>query len=153
MATALPKLYVARHGDTAWTHPDQHTGRTDLPLNERGEEHARQLGEALQAVSFAHVFTSPLKRAAKTCVLAGFGDVAEINLELLEWDYGRRAEDRIVVGDAIWDNVGARRADMPSVGVLTVGYGEEELYHAGVFRVYRNFADLLQNLDELGILL
>jgi len=49
--------------------------------------------------------------------------------------------------------VGARRAGMLSVGVLTGGYGEEELYHAGAFRVYRNIADLLQNLDELGILL
>jgi HAD superfamily hydrolase (TIGR01549 family) len=61
--------------------------------------------------------------------------------------------DCIVVGDAVWDHVGARRAGMLSVGVLTGGYGEEELYHAGAFRVYRNIADLLQNLDELGILL
>jgi HAD superfamily hydrolase (TIGR01509 family) len=66
---------------------------------------------------------------------------------------GSRAEDCIVVGDAVWDHVGARRAGMLSVGVLTGGYGEEELYHAGAFRVYRHIADLLQNLDELGILL
>ena len=66
---------------------------------------------------------------------------------------GTRAEDCIVVGDAIWDHVGARRAGMLSVGVLTGGYGEEELYHAGAFRVFRHIADLLQNLDELGILL
>lgn len=66
---------------------------------------------------------------------------------------GNRAEDCIVVGDAVWDHVGARRAGMLSVGVLTGGYGEEELYHAGAFRVYRSVADLLQNLDELGILL
>jgi HAD superfamily hydrolase (TIGR01509 family) len=59
----------------------------------------------------------------------------------------------IVVGDAVWDQVAARRAGMVSVGVLTGGYGEEELYHAGAFRVYRNIADLLKNLDELGILL
>jgi HAD superfamily hydrolase (TIGR01509 family) len=59
----------------------------------------------------------------------------------------------IAVGDAVWDHVAARRAGMVSVGVLTGGYGEEELYHAGAFRVYRNIADLLQNLDELGILL
>jgi HAD superfamily hydrolase (TIGR01509 family) len=59
----------------------------------------------------------------------------------------------IVVGDAVWDHVAARRAGMVSVGVLTGGYGEEELYHAGAFRVYRNIADLLHNLDELGILL
>jgi HAD superfamily hydrolase (TIGR01509 family) len=65
---------------------------------------------------------------------------------------GTRTDDCIVVGDAIWDHVGARRAGMVSVGVLTGGYGEEELYHAGAFHVYRNVADLLQNLDELGIL-
>jgi HAD superfamily hydrolase (TIGR01509 family) len=66
---------------------------------------------------------------------------------------GTRAEDCVIVGDAIWDHVGARRAGMVSVGVLTGGYGEEELYHAGAFRVYRNIADLVHNLDELGILL
>jgi HAD superfamily hydrolase (TIGR01509 family) len=66
---------------------------------------------------------------------------------------GHRAEDCVIVGDAVWDHVGARRAGMLSVGVLTGGYGEEELYHAGAFRVFRNIADLLQNLDELGILL
>jgi HAD superfamily hydrolase (TIGR01509 family) len=66
---------------------------------------------------------------------------------------GVEAEDCIIVGDAVWDHVAARRAGMVSVGVLTGGYGEEELYHAGAFRVYRNIADLLRNLDELGILL
>jgi HAD superfamily hydrolase (TIGR01509 family) len=78
----------------------------------------------------------------------------EPDLFLASWEQlGTRAEDCIVVGDAVWDHVGARRAGMLSVGVLTGGYGEEELYHAGAFRVYRNVADLLQNLDELGILL
>src|SRR5262245_59422446 len=66
---------------------------------------------------------------------------------------GDLADDCIVIGDAVWDHVAARRAGMVSVGVLTGGYGEEELYHAGAFRVYRNIADLLQNMDELGILL
>ena len=66
---------------------------------------------------------------------------------------GAQAEDCIVVGDSVWDHVGARRAGMLSVGVLTGGYGEEELYHAGAFRVYRNPSDLLQNIDDLGILL
>jgi HAD superfamily hydrolase (TIGR01509 family) len=63
------------------------------------------------------------------------------------------AADCVIVGDAVWDHVAARRANMVSVGVLTGGYGEEELYHAGAFRVYRNIADMLRNLDELGILL
>jgi probable phosphoglycerate mutase len=60
-----------------------------LPLNERGEEHARQLGERLHRFAFVAVFTSPLQRASKTCALAGFGDVAVIDPDLVEWDYGR----------------------------------------------------------------
>jgi probable phosphoglycerate mutase len=88
MGPALPTLFLARHGDTAWTDSHRHTGRTDVPLNERGEEHARQLGKALPPVTFVRVFTSPLQRAARTCALAGFGDRAESNRDLLEWDYG-----------------------------------------------------------------
>ena len=64
MSSDLPKLYLARHGDTAWTETGRHTGRTDVPLNERGEEHARQLGERLRGFSFVRVFTSPLVRAS-----------------------------------------------------------------------------------------
>ena len=52
MPSDLPKLYLARHGDTAWTDSHRHTGRTDLPLNERGEQHARQLGGGCS--SFLH---------------------------------------------------------------------------------------------------
>jgi probable phosphoglycerate mutase len=89
MPSDLPKLYLARHGDTAWTDSHQHTGRTDLPLNERGEEHARQLGERLRGFTFTRVFTSPLQRAAKTCALAGFGAGAVVDPDLVEWDYGR----------------------------------------------------------------
>jgi broad specificity phosphatase PhoE len=85
----LPRLFLARHGDTAWTESRQRTGRTDLPLNERGEERAGQLGERLRRFSFARVFTSPLQRASKTCALAGFGEIAEVDADLLEWDYGR----------------------------------------------------------------
>jgi len=89
MSSALPKLYLARHGDTAWTDSHQHTGRTDLPLNEGGEQHARQIGESLRRFSFSRVFTSPLQRASKTCELAGFGAGAEVDHDLIEWDYGR----------------------------------------------------------------
>ena len=89
MISVLPKLFIARHGDTAWTDSHQHTGRTDLPLNARGEEHARQLGERLRGFSFAGVFASPLIRVRKTCELAGFGSAAEIDPDLVEWDYGK----------------------------------------------------------------
>ena len=86
--TALPLLNVARHGETAWSLSGQHTGRTDLPLTERGEEQARRLGSRLAGRSFARVFTSPLQRAVRTCALAGYGAVAQVDVDLLEWDYG-----------------------------------------------------------------
>src|ERR1700721_1191646 len=82
-------VYLARHGDTAWTVSRQHARLTDLPLTVEGEEHARRLGERLIGLDFAKVFTSPLQRAARTCELAGFGAVAEVDRDLLEWDYGQ----------------------------------------------------------------
>jgi probable phosphoglycerate mutase len=88
MSTKLPRLYLARHGDTDWTDSGQKTGRTDLPLNERGMERARLLGRRLRTFTFAHVFTSPLQRASRTCELAGFGEVADKSSDLVEWDYG-----------------------------------------------------------------
>jgi probable phosphoglycerate mutase len=89
MSPDLPRLFLARHGDTAWTDSRQRTGRTDIPLNENGEKRAYQLGERLKRFSFAKVFTSPLQRAARTCDLAGFGTIAEIDPDLVEWDYGQ----------------------------------------------------------------
>ena len=86
---ALPCIYLARHGETAWTISRQHTGRTDLPLTERGEGNARRLGERLRGLAFARVWTSPLRRAARTCELAGFAAKAEVDPDLVEWDYGR----------------------------------------------------------------
>jgi len=88
MSDELPMVYLARHGETAWSLSGQHTGRTDLPLTDRGERNARRLGERLQGLSFAQVFASPLRRAARTCELAGFGALAQIDPDLLEWDYG-----------------------------------------------------------------
>jgi len=88
MSEVLPIVYLARHGETAWTLTGQHTGLTDLPLTERGERNARRLEERLRGVTFAKVFTSPLQRATRTCELAGFGSVAEIDRDLLEWNYG-----------------------------------------------------------------
>ncbi len=85
---ALAVVYLARHGETAWSLTGQHTGLTDLPLTERGEQNARALGERLIGLKFAKVFTSPLQRAARTCELAGFGAIAEVDRDLLEWNYG-----------------------------------------------------------------
>jgi probable phosphoglycerate mutase len=89
MSETLPVVYLARHGETAWTVSGQHTGRTDLPLTPNGERNARRLGLRLQGMSFVKVFTSALRRATRTCELAGFGAVAEVDEDLVEWDYGR----------------------------------------------------------------
>jgi probable phosphoglycerate mutase len=89
MSEPLPITYVARHGETAWTITGQHTGLTDLPLTERGERNARRLGERLKGLTFAGVFTSPLQRAVRTCELAGFGAVAQLDPDLVEWNYGQ----------------------------------------------------------------
>src|SRR5262245_15469455 len=88
MNESLSVLYLARHGETAWSITGQHTGRTDLPLTERGEQNAQRLGKRLAGIAFAKVFTSPLKRAARTCELAGFGARASADPILVEWNYG-----------------------------------------------------------------
>jgi probable phosphoglycerate mutase len=89
MSEELQIVYLARHGETAWSLTGQYTGLTDLPLTERGERNARQLGERLRGLTFAKVYTSPLQRARRTCELAGFGAVAEVDPDLVEWDYGQ----------------------------------------------------------------
>jgi len=83
------RVYLARHGETAWSRTGQHTGLTDLPLTPRGEQDARDLGKRLSAFTFAKVFTSPLQRASHTCEIAGFGPVAEKDADLVEWNYGK----------------------------------------------------------------
>jgi probable phosphoglycerate mutase len=84
----LQRLYLIRHGETAWSLSGQHTGRTDIPLTARGEQDARELADRLRAMKFNHVFTSPLQRARRTCDLAGLGSSAEIERDLQEWNYG-----------------------------------------------------------------
>jgi broad specificity phosphatase PhoE len=84
----LSVVYLARHGETAWSVTGQHTGLTDLPLTQAGELNARRLGERLRGLTFTKVLTSPLRRAIQTCELAGFGAVAEVECDLVEWNYG-----------------------------------------------------------------
>jgi probable phosphoglycerate mutase len=84
-----PRVYIARHAETAWSLSGQHTGLTDLSLTEHGENNARRLGDRLQEISFEKVYTSPLRRALTTCELAGFGPSAEIDADLVEWNYGK----------------------------------------------------------------
>lgn len=88
MSSDLPIVYLARHGETAWSLTGQHTGLTDLPLTGRGERNAANLGRRLAGMHFSTVLCSPLQRTRRTCELAGFGDVAEIDADLVEWDYG-----------------------------------------------------------------
>ena len=101
----LQTVYLARHGETFWSLTGQHTGHTDLPLTEEGERNAERIGGRLRALTFAAVFTSPLSRALRTSVLAGFGDVAKIDRDLVEWDYGEyegRRTDEILLENPDW---------------------------------------------------
>jgi broad specificity phosphatase PhoE len=88
MSGGLGTAWLARHGETSWSLSGRHTGKTDVPLTERGEQDARRLGERLRGLRFVRVFTSPLARASRTCELAGFGGVAASDPDLVEWDYG-----------------------------------------------------------------
>lgn len=83
-----PKVFLVRHGETEWSLSGRHTGLSDIPLTERGERSARQLAERLRGLSFAQVLVSPLRRAVRTCELAGLGARARTDHDLLEWDYG-----------------------------------------------------------------
>jgi len=82
------RLYLIRHGETEWSLSGRHTSRTDLSLTAKGADAARELAPWLRGVPFAHMLTSPLRRARQTCELAGLGAAAETALELSEWDYG-----------------------------------------------------------------
>ncbi len=87
-SATLPRIYVIRHGETAWSLTGQHTGRTDLPLTPAGEAEARTLAGRLSGLSFDRVYSSPRLRACQTCELAGLGGKIEIEPDLAEWDYG-----------------------------------------------------------------
>ncbi|MGA2248691.1 MAG: histidine phosphatase family protein [Verrucomicrobiota bacterium] len=97
LIAALPSVYLARRGETAGSLSGQHTGLTDVPLTERGERNALQLGKRLAGLSVAKVLTSPLPRASRTCELTGFGTVAKSDCNLVEWNYaeyeGRRTAE------------------------------------------------------------
>jgi len=81
-------IWLIRHGQTAWTLSGAHTGRTDLPLTDAGRENAMAVGRWLAGRPFAMVLTSPLSRARETCRLAGYGNAAQVDPNLREWNYG-----------------------------------------------------------------
>ncbi len=105
-----PELWLIRHGETAWSQSGQHTGRTDIPLTAEGERQAEAIGRYLAGRKFALVLTSPLGRARDTCRLAGYGEQAQVDADLREWDYGAfeghtSAEIRKSVPDwTVWDS-------------------------------------------------
>lgn len=96
MENSAPRVYVVRHCETAWSLSGQHTGLTDIPLTQRGESDAARLGRRLRGMTFDRVLTSPLQRARRTCELAGFGDLAQLDHDLVEWDYGQYEGRRAV---------------------------------------------------------
>jgi len=150
MSRDLPKICLVRHGETAWTISGQHTGRTDIPLTERGERDAQELSARLRGLTFGTVLTSPLQRARRTGELAGFGANAEADADLLEWDYGayegrrtldilaerpgwRLFEDGCLGGETV-DAVGAR-ADRVIARIRACA-GDVLLFaHRDIFRV------------------
>jgi probable phosphoglycerate mutase len=101
------RLFLVRHGETAWSVTGQHTGLTDIALTAHGEDEARALAPRLRTTSFARILTSPLRRARQTCDLAGFGAEAHIEPDLVEWNYG--------------DYEGKRTTDVPGWNVWRDG--------------------------------
>lgn len=108
-ATGL-ELWLIRHGETAWSLSGAHTSRTDIPLTDRGRERARKLHEYLKGKTFSMVLTSPMQRAKETCRIAGFGDVAQIDDDLNEWNYGAyegrttKEIQKEIPGWSVWSN-------------------------------------------------
>ena len=88
MSSAVPEIYLVRHGETQWSASGRHTGRTDIPLTATGEEAARSVADRLKHQTFQAVWSSPSRRAFDTCRLAGFGERAVKKADLQEWDYG-----------------------------------------------------------------
>jgi len=124
----VQELYLIRHGETEWSLNGRHTGTTDIPLTENGRRVAKLLAAALAKEKFALVLTSPLKRARETCELAGFGGRAEIDRDLMEWNYG-------AYGGETPEQVGTR-VDQVIAKVRAVE-GDAALFaHGHLFRVF-----------------
>lgn len=105
MPDTTQRVVVVRHGQTQWSAAGQHTGSTDVELTDGGRRDARDVGELLRRSSYDRVWSSPLRRAHETCELAGYGDTAVIDDDLVEWDYGDYeglTREQIVKNDPDW---------------------------------------------------
>ena len=87
--TKQPEIYLIRHGETEWSLSGQHTGRTDIDLTDAGRRQATEIAGRLRGKQFSLVITSPLRRAAETCRLSGYADLAQTEPNLMEWNYGQ----------------------------------------------------------------
>lgn len=116
------RLWLIRHGETEWSRSGQHTGRTDIPLTATGQAEATAIGRYLAGMNFRLVLTSPLERARETCRLAGYGAIAQVDPDLMEWSYGayegRTSADiqREIPGWNIWRNGVVRGERVEQVG-------------------------------------
>jgi broad specificity phosphatase PhoE len=117
------ELWLIRHGETEWSLSGQHTSRTDIPLTDHGRQRAVEIREYLRSREFSLVLTSPRHRARETCRLAGFGNTAEVDDNLREWDYGQY-EGRTTAeirkeqpGWSIWNQTPPGGESLESVGL------------------------------------
>lgn len=149
---AKVELWLVRHGETEWSADGRHTSVTDIPLTDRGRERARELRNFLAGRKFAAVFVSPMQRAKETCEIAGYANVAIVDHNLMEWNYGESegkttAEMREKYGPqwSVWSNeiVGGEsveqvgeRADKViarSLAAVALGPNAADSHHVALF--------------------
>ena len=150
MENTAASLWLIRHGETEWSLSGQHTSRTDIPLTDRGRERATAMRSFLASHPFSLVLTSPRKRALETCQIAGLGEIATIDEDLREWDYGiyegrTTAEIRAQQpGWSIWDATPPEGESLEAVGLrcqrvidraLSVGGRVALFSHAHLLRI------------------